>query len=134
MSGQISLLKVEIDSDPLARGYAAMSNIEVANSLNAVDQSKNRLTVPNTEVLEAIVPAHLVALTGDKATRVWGVLSMDNLSLRGVAAEILKDAFQGKTATLQALAGLRSESVSRANILGYPGKVREGHVEMARAK
>lgn len=134
MAGQITLLKNEIDADPLLRGYSTMSNIQVADSMNALDLSRNKTSVANTEALEAIDSTALLLLTGDAATRVWGILSIESFDPFGVAVEVFKDAFGQGSATIVALAALRVESISRANELGYPGQVKEGHVEMARAK
>ena len=134
MAGQITLLKTEIDTDPLARGYAAMSNLEVADSINTLNLERNKATITNTEVLEAIESSALLALTGDKATRVWGILSLNTIDPFGVSASVFLDAFGGGSPTITALIALRKESISRANQLGYPGLVKEGHVEMARAK
>lgn len=132
--GQIQLLIDELNNDPLGVSYSGMSNIEVANSLNDKSLSKNKSSLQTSEILEAIVSSALMSLTGDKAVRVWGLLGMESVDPFGVAASVLIDAFGAQSETISALAILRKESISRAQQLGYPGVVKEGHVEMARAK
>lgn len=132
--GRIKILATEINDDPLILGYAVMSNTEVVTSMNAPTRSRNKSSISSQEVLEAIDPAALMLLSGDQATRVWGILGMPSFDPFGVAAEIMKDAFGAQSSTLAALASLRVESISRAQELGYQGLVKEGHVEQARAK
>jgi len=134
MTGQILLLKNEIDTDPNAVGYVDMSNIDVANSINDPIIPINKTSLTTKQLLEAIEKNPLLSLTGDKAVRVWGILSMDSVDPFGIAADIFIDAFGSGSDTIIALAVLRKQNISRAQQLGYPGKVREGHVEMARAK
>ena len=134
MAGQIILLASEIANDPVGAGYAAMTNLEIAESINSKVISKNKTSLSAKELLEAIDSGELLGLTGDKAVRVWGILSIDSIDPFGVAVSIFIDAFGAGSATITALASLRTKLVSRANILGYPGEVKEGHVEMAKAK
>ena len=129
----IQTLAGELTNDPLAIGYSAMTNAEIVASINTANRGSNRDSIPTNEILEAIDSSALLALTGDKAVRVWGILAMDSVDPFGVAASILVDAFGGGSATITALAALRVEQISRANELGYSGKVREGHVELAKA-
>lgn len=132
MTGQIKLLRAEITGDPLAIGYSGMNDAEVVTSINAPAHEENKTSLTNSEMLAAIVPSALVGLTGDKATRVWGVLGMATIDPFGPAEDIFKDAFDNNSPTIVALAALRKRNVSRANVLGYPGKVKIGHVEQAR--
>lgn len=132
--GQIQLLINELTVDPLSLGYSTMTNVQVKDSLNSAVRNKNKSSIATADILEAIDPAELMALAGEKSVRVWGVLGMDSIDPFGVAVEVFKDAFGNTSATLVALAALRKESVSRAQELGYPGLVKEGHVEMARVK
>jgi len=134
MAGQILLLKNELDVDPLGIGYFSMSNIEVTDSMNDPVIQVNKSSLSAIELLESIEPAALLGLTGDVATRVWGILAMDFIDPFGIAADIFVDAFGAGSDTITELAALRVQTITRANQLGYPGHVREGHVEMARAK
>lgn len=134
MAGQIQLLVDELTNDPLALGYTAMTNLEIITSLNDETRSKDKAFISTSEILEAIEPTALVSLTNAKATRVWGVLGMNSVDPFGVTADVLIDAFGSGSVTILALGVLRVELISRAAELGYPSKVKEGHVEMARAK
>jgi len=133
MAGQIAQLKYELDNDPLVVGYSGMTNLEATDSLNDSAISVDKSSVSTKDVLDIIDSVALLALTGDAATRVWGILAMDNVDPFGIAADIFVDAFGVGSATIIALSALRVENISRAKQLGYPGIVKEGHVEMARA-
>lgn len=132
--GQIQTLIDELTNDPLNIGYSGMSDFDVKESLNTKVYTKNKTSLTNIELLEAIESSALLALTGDKALRVWGVLGMQSIDPFGVSVSIFIDAFGAGSVTVNALKALRKESISRAQALGYPGVVREGHVQMARAK
>lgn len=132
--GRIQILIDEMTLDPLGLGYTAMTNIQVASSMNGLTRSRNKTQLSSTEVLEAIEPAALMGLAGDASTRVWGLLGMPSFDPFGVAEDVMKDAFGFTSGTITALSDLRVEAISRAQELAYQGKVKEGHVEQARAK
>ena len=47
---KIALLKEELDSDPLGRGYSSMTNDEAAASLNSVDRTRSEI-ITSAELL-----------------------------------------------------------------------------------
>lgn len=114
----LKILSLEISNDPLSRGYAEMTDQQIVESLMIKNRSVNKTALKNTEILEAIETSALLALTGDQATRVWGVLGMDSVNPFGNAAKIFIDAFGNPSNTLNALASLRTETISRAKELG----------------
>lgn len=107
-------LKAEI----LKPAYNGMSDTEIIAALNTKDQTRNKTSLSGSQILEAIDTTALMALTGDKATRVWGILGMVSVDPFGNAAQVLINAFGAGSATITALAALRTESVSRAEIIG----------------
>jgi len=126
----MSILSDEITSDPLGRGYSTMSDLEAANDLNTAYQEVNRTSMTRQEVLDEIEPAALAALSGDNATKVFGMLS-DTVNPFGNAAQVLIDAFGSGSQTIINLAAARKHTISRAQELGIT--VNEGDVSHARA-
>jgi hypothetical protein len=138
----ITDLKVELDGDPLTLGYATIIsaggteefiNNALANKLNALESLEENITsLTPSQILNATDKVELLALTGDPANRVWGVLGMNDINPFGIEADIFIDAFGGGSATLTALAILRKKTISRATQLLFQA-VKTGHVQMARA-
>ena len=52
------IIRGELDADPLGRGYAAMSDVEVSADLNTLYR-ESWLDVSASDILEAIVPSVL---------------------------------------------------------------------------
>lgn len=137
--GKIQLLKAEIDTDPLARGYSGMTDAQVAADVNAVNRTIDRSQVPAASVLAAIKPGDFL-LTFATATvnlvharyfdyiMATETVDLDHPNIRTALSTI----FAGKTDTLQALNALQTRSVSRGVEIGA-GIVYPGHVGEARA-
>ena len=126
------LLRNELDTDPLSRGYAAMSDLEAATSLNVVNRSRNRTSMTASEVLNAVDPTQYAALTDADKRTMWDVLHIGTINPFGVEATLFTQIFGAGSATIVALAALRVEAISRAEELGL-GIVRESDVFKARA-
>ena len=58
----LAKLRTEIVGDPLARGYAGMTDGQLAADLHTVDRTIERETLPSWEVMDAIVPAERAGL------------------------------------------------------------------------
>ena len=58
-----AILRSEIQSDPLTRGYAGMTDIQVADSLNTVDRTRNRSVITGKEVKERMQSEEYKRLT-----------------------------------------------------------------------
>lgn len=75
-------LKTELDTDPLALGYASLLAVgnhgAVADALNQSRAAVSipRTTVPAWEVFDAIVPAEWASLTAQEKQRIQTILSM----------------------------------------------------------
>lgn len=133
----LSRLQTELNTDPLALGYAGMTNLQAANKLNALDtgRTRQRTAVPAREVLGCIDNGAWPS-TGANQDKLARLLSIDpidasNANIRGIFAAVFPNS--GNTAaTNQRLNALATETISRAAELGY-GVVTEGEVQMARA-
>lgn len=118
---QYPALKAEIDNDPLARNYAGMTDDQlVADSLNAVTDTRDRSVIPAHEVFEAMVPTDMAALTDEEKGRLRTLLAMGSVNIQGGNTRSMLGGIFGGTATAANLVALQSESVSRAANLGFP--------------
>jgi hypothetical protein len=128
------LLKIEIDTDPLAVGYSSMTDVQVATSLNVVNRSVSRTAVSGSDVFTAIKPADFLDINNSAHRWVLGILfgldfvQLDSANVRTILTSI----FAGKTDTLNAIISLQDEPVSRGVEIGF-GKVHEGHVAHVRS-
>jgi len=127
----MSTLKDEIASDPLSRGYASMSDLQVADSLNDITRTRNRPTMTASEVMNQINLAEFGSLTTTQEQQIWDVLHIGEINPFGVEATIFINLFGGGSATIANLQLARVESISRVTELGL-GHVREGTVTRAR--
>ena len=112
------LLKSEMDTDPLVRGYASMTDQQVADSLNTVDRQVNIETLSGGDIYECLDLAEFAALTPDDRTRVDRVLSLDSVKIQGNAKTELASIFGSITSTRAALLAKIKRSVSRAEEIG----------------
>jgi hypothetical protein len=127
-----AVLIQELEADPLARGYASMTNEQIAESLNAETRTRNRERMDPTEIINAIVLSEWTAVPAAKQQTIWNLLHMGALNPFGIDATLFVDAFGANSATIRALAERRVTAISRAEELGLP-VVAVGHIPEARA-
>lgn len=128
--GYIKALKAEIEDNPAI--YSALSNKQCADSLNDKSIERNLTSLLGSQIWEATNAGEYDALA-DPAKDQWLALcKIVNVDPFGPAADVAISIFGGGSQTIIALSALRVEQVSRSTELGFQ-KVREGHVEMARA-
>ena len=81
----LQILKTELDSDPLARGYASMTDAQAADSLNAVNRTVDTETVQGWELWGATVLTEYSALTAAQRD-FWNALVGQNaISVKSAA-------------------------------------------------
>lgn len=115
-------LRDELVNDPLGLGYAGMTDQQAADSLNAKTRIRHRRTMSAGEIFEAVNPGEYQALQQASKTRVDRVLALGAEIIVGPgntpnAVQELLTAFGGSSVTVQALAALRQQSISRAEEL-----------------
>lgn len=112
-------LRDELTTDPLARGYAGMTDVQAAASLNTADRAVARTIIPAYEIINATVPAEWAALSAAEKQRYQTMTGAGQVdaSNANVGAAFLA-MFAGGTATRTALAALQSTTMSRAAELG----------------
>lgn len=131
MSSQI--IKTEIDTDPLARGYSGMSDQEIADDMNTAYRERNRTSMTASEVYNLIDQTDWAGVV-DPADRqeIWDILHLgDNINPFGREAARFLAIFGGGSATIAALNAARKELISRATELGL-SRVKVGHVQEAK--
>jgi len=129
-------LRDELTNDPLTRGYAAMTDRQVVDDLNALSRVRERTTMSAGEIMEAIDGAEFAALSDADTARVDRVLGLGAEVIIGPgnahnAVQEMTGAFGVGSATITALAARRDVTVSRGDELGI-GFVRPGNVMEAR--
>lgn len=127
----INIIKVELTTDPLTRGYSTMTDEEASTDLNTVYRTRNRTSMTGREVAAEIVNAEYDALSDAKKNQILSLSSASDIDPYGFAANVIKDVFGAGSLTVTALALARVENISRATELGL-GVVYPGHVEEAR--
>ena len=126
-----AILRSEIFTDPLTRGYSGMNDAQVATSLNTVDRTRNRSVMNGKEVKDRIDLGEWAARTDAQKQIVLAMCNRDDLDPFGIDATIFQDAMAGATTTLANLNTYRVEDVSRGEELGL-GVVSEADVYAAR--
>ena len=117
----IAKLKTEITDDPLGRGYAGMTDAEIAISLNTANREVNKTLMTASEVLNAIDITEWNALTDAAQQKIWDVLHIGEINPFGVEATIFIAVFGGGSDTITALAVARIIYISRVSELGLSG-------------
>lgn len=128
----IGILKTELTTDPLSRGYSGMTDLAAATDLNAAYRSRNRTSMTASEVVNAVNVAEYTALDAANKQLLWNIVHMGELNPFGVEATLITAIFGGGSNTIAALAVARVEAISRAVELGLPA-IREGDVAKARS-
>lgn len=127
------VLKAELTTDPLARGYSGMSDVAAAASLNTVNRSKNRTSMTGDEIFQQTVPASFNGLS-DTLKSQWlafcGRSALDPFATANV--QFVVAVFGAASQTVTNLNAARVTLVSRAQELGL-AEILPGHVAMARA-
>jgi hypothetical protein len=128
------LLAIELDTDPLARGYSGMTDEQAATSLSATDRTIPKQTMSGSEVLNAVDNAEWTALTDAERRTVFDVCHLgEQLNPFGVEATLMIGVFGGGSTTITNLAAARNLNVSRSQEIGFAPVARASDVQIARA-
>ena len=128
-----AILKAELTDDPLARGYAGMSDDQAAASLNAADRTGLRTNMSGDEARHQTDAAEFNALSDAKKSQ-WlafcGGTTIDPTNAVDIA--FVQYVFGSGSQSVANLNVARSEAVSRAQELGL-GVLASGDITRARA-
>ncbi len=132
MSDIARIVKIEIDTDPLTRGYSGMTDVQVADSLNVKDRTRIKSTMSGEEIFKASVVVELEALTPTQL-QLWVTFTRaDNIDPSdAVNVALVKVIFGSSSDTIMALAAIRQELISRGTEIGIR-KIGPGYVADAR--
>ena len=129
-------LKTERVDDPLGRNYSAMTDQQLADSINAKDRTRDRTSMSAGEIMEHIDGTEFSALNNAAKARVDRVLGLGAEIVVGPgnahnAIQELLATFGSGSNTITALSAAREEIISRAEELNLPF-IFPGHVEQTR--
>jgi len=127
----MSILSDEITNDPLTRGYATMNDLEVAQSLNAVDREVNRTSISGSELLGLADSTEYSSLNDIQRDNWLALCGVDSIDPFGSAVQLISSIWTGNPLTIANLQAARTETLSLAQELRLP-KVKEGHVQETR--
>ncbi|MFQ5622427.1 MAG: hypothetical protein ACE5FS_03425 [Paracoccaceae bacterium] len=126
-------LKAEVTTDPLGRGYSAMTDAEVATSLNVADRQRAREQMSGDEVFQQTDGTEFAGLTDTKRQLWVAFCARDGIDPRAPAnRNFVKFIFGAGAKTVSTLEAARMETVSRANELGA-GVIKPGDINHARS-
>ena len=77
----MGLLQTELTTDPLARGYAGMTDAQAAASLNTVNRTLPRTTIGGNDLLAATTVAELGVLSAASRDVYLAMIQMDSLDI-----------------------------------------------------
>lgn len=129
------ILRQELTTDPLSRGYASMTDEQVADSLNAQNRQTQRDTLSGAEMFEQIEPSEFISKTNALQAEVWNIVHLGEaikVSPGSRTRARMIAIFGAGSATITNLAAILNITVSRADELGL-GIVTAGAVGRARA-
>ena len=127
-------MKNEIVVDPLTRGYAGMTDQQIADNWNKVkDRPKIADTVDSATIFENIDLAEFRALTTNSQVRVDRILSLGSgIKINGRVKSELIAIFGVGSATIANLAASIQTAITRGEELGFPPDISAQMVNNAR--
>lgn len=128
-------LRIELTTDPLAKGYAGMSDAQAAASLMAAYRTTERASIRASELYEAVVDSEFTALAANVQTRVRDLYTLDVVpaATGSRARAVLLAIFGAGTQTRANLAALVKVDVRRCDEIGWSVGVTDQDVAAARA-
>lgn len=114
---QLTILKTEITTDPLARGYAAMDDPAVAASLNKPDRQPNRETLTGGMLAASVVRSEFDALSAAVKTYVQTLIGAGEMPVTQQLRTELAAVFGAATTTRANLLALLKRTGTRAEEL-----------------
>lgn len=124
----------ELQNDPLGRGYAGMTDAQVAADMNTTYREIDRGVIDSRLILIATDASEYVALTAQQrgmfqALVSPGTVDVSDTNVRATFAAL----FGAGTTTRDNLLALSTKTVSRAEELGLP-RIKPGYIEKARLR
>lgn len=118
------ILRVEIETDPLGRGYAGMTDAQVSASLNEANRQCVHDKCHPGEILNEIVHNDLLTVSVPDQNMLWAIIQTTGVSLVDQHTwELIQTIFPPGSQTYANLEACKWHLGSRAHELGLPGIV-----------
>lgn len=129
---EYAILRTELTTDPLGRGYGGLSDQAAADALNVANRVVTRSSVLGSEIIAATVQTEYAALSADQKQIFCGMVDAGGVNPSDSNTRTIFGALFGAGTTTRAnLLALQNRTVSRAVELGL-GLVTAGDVKLAR--
>lgn len=129
----LAALKTELTTDPLAKGYASMTDEQAAESLAAVNRQANRETLDGGMLVASIVRSEFAAQSAADKQYVQLIAAAGQVPLTATVKAELGAVFPAGSATRANLTALMKRPGSRAEELELGGIPTTSDVARARA-
>lgn len=127
------ILKNEVIGDPISKGYASMSNAQVANTINTTVRNIPKEYIEGWEIAEAIVPAEFSLLKVSDQSWLNAIFQLPRVKITsGNVRNYLFTMFVLASQTRANLTALATRSITRREELGFERPVEEYDVEKAK--
>jgi hypothetical protein len=120
-------LENEIANDPDGKGYSGMTDAQLADSLNAVTISRDRKRISGRDLKAYSDVDEFNLLPGAKQQQFLTLTRRDDLDLSGMDMDIMVSIFGSLSKTVAKLETEKTETVSKAMMLGLR-TVTEGYL------
>lgn len=127
----LEVLRDEITTDPLGRGYSGMNDADVAADLNTSYRVLNVESIAGSELMNNVDSAEFASLTDVKKAQWLALCGIDRVDPFGPAVQFVLDIWGAGSNTISNLQNARVEQATRAEELGL-FLVTEGEVTAAR--
>ena len=127
------ILKAELTTDPLVRGYSGMTDQQVADDMNTKYRTRNLETLSGSIIFEAIDETEYIALNAAAKERLGLIIGLGDSIQIGPSSRTrtwLLNMFGAGTNTRTNLVAAVQQSITRADELGIT--VEAGTVAYAR--
>jgi len=129
---QIDTIKKELVDNP--NDYKDMTNKEIADSIQDARYEKDRSRISGEELSSCFDKEEYLARTDQQRSDLIELTRSEFLNPFGFSDIVMRSIFAADSKTVTAFEALRTENRSRGQVLKLKLKVREGHIEMAKAK
>lgn len=130
---QRSTLETEIQTDPLGRGYAGLTDAQVLADLYTVYRERNVRTLTGDQIFTSTHPPDFVALSA-QAQALWmsfcGRNTIDAFATAN--GDFVQWIIGTASQTVANLVDLRTEDITRAEELGLPDNMTVHQIQEAR--
>ena len=119
-SSQLRKLRTEIDDDPETRGYAGMTNSQIATDLRQKYVEQIRDEISRLHFLRDLDETEYTNLSAENKDRVWRILALPEIHPVGIVHDEMLDLFGNGSTTRAAWRARRKTTVTRYETIRIP--------------